>query len=173
MDRAPSWGRRRCFGAAHRTRAVTARGIGVATGTRPTHFEHDVTRIAAQRAYEMAGLGPEDVSVAELHDASALAEILQSENEGLSCSGSAGVHWRRYWARRAAAAKCVRHSPSMRNKTDRNDARGIAQLMRLGWYKVVHVKSPEARRLRTLLGCRELVVRKLVGGGGHDRRAHA
>lgn len=51
---------------------------------------------------------------------------------------------------------------TMRNKTDRNDARGIAQLMRLGWYKVVHVKSPEAQRLRTLLGCRKLVVRKLV-----------
>jgi transposase len=30
---------------------------------------------------------------------------------------------------------------TMRNKTDRNDARGIAQLMRLGWFKVVHVKS--------------------------------
>ena len=50
----------------------------------------------------------------------------------------------------------------MRNKTDRNDARGIAQLMRLGWYKVVHVKSAESQRLRTLLGCRKLVVRKLV-----------
>ena len=51
---------------------------------------------------------------------------------------------------------------TMRNKTDRNDARGIAQLMRLGWFKVVHVKSMEAQRLRMLLGCRKLVVRKLV-----------
>lgn len=51
---------------------------------------------------------------------------------------------------------------SMRNKTDRNDARGIAQLMRLGWYRVVHVKSPEAQRLRVLLGCRQLTSRKLV-----------
>ena len=51
---------------------------------------------------------------------------------------------------------------TMRNKTDRNDARGIAHLMRLGWFKVVHVKSLEAQRLRMLLGCRKLVVRKLV-----------
>lgn len=51
---------------------------------------------------------------------------------------------------------------TMRNKTDRNDARGIAQLMRLGWYKAVHVKSAEAQRLRALLGCRKLLVRKLV-----------
>src|SRR2546429_8948755 len=28
---------------------------------------------------------------------------------------------------------------TMRNKTDRNDARGIAQMMRLGWYRAVHV----------------------------------
>lgn len=55
------------------------------------------------------------------------------------------------------------HSLStMRNKTDRNDARGIAQLMRLGWFKAVHVKSQDALRLRMLLGCRKLVVRKLI-----------
>ena len=51
---------------------------------------------------------------------------------------------------------------TMRNKTDRNDARGIAQLMRLGWFKVVHVKSLEAQRLRMLLGCRKSMVHKLV-----------
>jgi len=51
---------------------------------------------------------------------------------------------------------------TMRNKTDRNDARGIAQLMRLGWFKAVHVKSHDALRLRMLLGCRKLVLRKLI-----------
>ncbi|MGI9569856.1 MAG: IS110 family transposase, partial [Desulfobulbia bacterium] len=33
---------------------------------------------------------------------------------------------------------------AMRNKTDRNDARGIAQLLRTGWYREVHVKSLES-----------------------------
>jgi transposase len=51
---------------------------------------------------------------------------------------------------------------TMRNKTDRNDARGIAQLMRTGWFKAVHVKSAQAQRLRALLGCRKMVVCKLV-----------
>jgi transposase len=32
---------------------------------------------------------------------------------------------------------------TMRNKTDRNDARGIAQMMRLGWFRAVHVKNIE------------------------------
>ena len=31
---------------------------------------------------------------------------------------------------------------AMPNKTDRNDARGIAQIMRTGWYRAVHVKKP-------------------------------
>jgi transposase len=40
---------------------------------------------------------------------------------------------------------------AMRNKTDRNDARGIAQLVRLGWFLHVFVKSDEAQRIRMLL----------------------
>jgi transposase len=40
---------------------------------------------------------------------------------------------------------------AMRNKTDRNDARGIAQLVRLGWFREVFVKSDEAQRIRMLL----------------------
>lgn len=40
---------------------------------------------------------------------------------------------------------------AMRNKTDRNDARGIAQLVRLGWFRQVFIKSDEAQRIRMLL----------------------
>lgn len=40
---------------------------------------------------------------------------------------------------------------AMRNKTDRNDARGIAQLVRLGWFRHVFVKSEEAQRIRMLI----------------------
>ena len=45
------------------------------------------------------------------------------------------------------------------NKNDRNDAEGLAQIVRTGWYRSVHVKSFEAHRLRALLGAR----RQLVG----------
>src|SRR5215471_14646652 len=37
------------------------------------------------------------------------------------------------------------------NKTDRNDARGIAQMMRVGVYRPVHVKTPRSQKLRMLL----------------------
>ena len=49
---------------------------------------------------------------------------------------------------------------AMPNKTDRNDARGIAQIMRTGWYRAVHVKSPSCRSWRALLTARRVVLNK-------------
>jgi transposase len=46
-------------------------------------------------------------------------------------------------------------------KSDRNDARGIAQLMRLGWFRPVHCKSLGAQEVRALLTARKLVQSKL------------
>lgn len=46
-------------------------------------------------------------------------------------------------------------------KTDRNDARGIAQLMRLGWFRPVHCKSLAAQEVRALLTARKLIQSKL------------
>ena len=48
------------------------------------------TRAAAKQAYEMAGLGPDDVDLVELHDCFATAEILHYENLGLCGEGEAG-----------------------------------------------------------------------------------
>jgi transposase len=50
---------------------------------------------------------------------------------------------------------------SMPVKTDRKDARGIAQLMRLGWFRPVHCKSSAAQDVRALLTARKLVQSKL------------
>jgi transposase len=46
-------------------------------------------------------------------------------------------------------------------KTDRKDARGIAQLLRMGWYRPVHRKSPDAQEVRALLVGRKLLQAKL------------
>jgi transposase len=46
-------------------------------------------------------------------------------------------------------------------KTDRKDARGIAQLVRLGWFRPMHCKSAAAQEVRTLLTARKLVQSKL------------
>lgn len=51
---------------------------------------------------------------------------------------------------------------AMRNKTDKNDARGIAQLLRSGWYSRVHIKSIESHQIRALLSSRKAVLAKCI-----------
>ena len=51
---------------------------------------------------------------------------------------------------------------TMPNKTDRNDARALAQIMRTGWFRQVHVKSPAAQKIRALLVARKLLQAKLL-----------
>src|SRR5262249_42734549 len=46
------------------------------------------------------------------------------------------------------------------NKTDRNDARGMAQMMRVGLYRPVHVKTLRSQKLRMLLTHRKLLQSK-------------
>ena len=51
---------------------------------------------------------------------------------------------------------------AMTVKTDRKDARGIAQLLRMGWYRPVHAKSSPAKDTRALLVGRKLLQSKLL-----------
>lgn len=51
---------------------------------------------------------------------------------------------------------------AMTVKTDRKDARGIAQLLRMGWYRPVHCKSPPSQDVRTLLTARKLLLVKVI-----------
>ena len=55
------------------------------------------------------------------------------------------------------------------NKTDQNDAEGLAQIMRTGWYRSVHVKSMEAHRARALLGARTQLVGMTTRLSNHIR----
>ena len=48
------------------------------------------------------------------------------------------------------------------NKTDRNDARGMAQMMRAGLYRPVHVKTLRSQKLRMLLTHRKLLQSKAI-----------
>jgi transposase len=51
---------------------------------------------------------------------------------------------------------------AMAIKTDRKDARGIAHMLRMGWYRPVHAKSADAQALRTLLAGRKQLQSKLI-----------
>ncbi|MGA0608477.1 IS110 family transposase [Phenylobacterium sp. VNQ135] len=51
---------------------------------------------------------------------------------------------------------------AMRNKTDKHDARGIAQILRSGWYSRVHVKSQASLYTRALLTSRKVMQRRCI-----------
>ena len=73
-------------------RPIQVRANVLQTGTvRPLDaWDRSVSRLAAQAAYEQASLGPDDVSVAEVHDASSLGELLQTEMLGFCEIGGGG-----------------------------------------------------------------------------------
>ncbi|WP_322045000.1 thiolase family protein [Paraburkholderia sp. J67] len=74
-------------------RAIRVLASVIQTGTdrAPSDLEQHVTVRAARRAYEIAGVGPKDVSVAEVHDATAMGEIVQIENLGFCEFGAGGL----------------------------------------------------------------------------------
>lgn len=53
-------------------------------------YRNHCTALAARRAYELTGVGPRDISVAEVHDATAMGEIIQIENLGFCEFGEGG-----------------------------------------------------------------------------------
>ncbi len=55
------------------------------------------------------------------------------------------------------------------NKTDQNDAEGLAQIVRTGWYRAVHVKSFDSHRARALLGARTQLVGMTTRLSNHIR----
>ena len=69
------------------------------------------------------------------------------------CLRSAGLDVQCLDARKVKAALQMQL-----NKTDENDAEGLAQIMRTGWYRAVHVKSLDAHRARAPLGARAQLV---------------
>ena len=50
---------------------------------------------------------------------------------------------------------------TMPNKTDRNDARALAQIMRTGWFREVHVKSRQSRLWRSLLVAHRIILSEM------------
>lgn len=76
---------------AERPVELLASVIGTGSDRDITTFHGHLAGRAAQRAYERAGVGPEDMDVAEVHDATAFGELLQSEQLGLVPEGRGGA----------------------------------------------------------------------------------
>lgn len=73
-------------------RAVRIRGIALAGGSYRTLDEPSLTRHAADLVYERAGVGPQDIDVAEVHDATSFCELYQCEMLRFAGEGQGGAY---------------------------------------------------------------------------------
>ncbi|WP_451979610.1 thiolase family protein [Azospirillum endophyticum] len=93
-------------------------------------MDRHMCRIAARKAYEQAGVGPQDMSVAEVHDASAFAEIIQTENLGFCEIGQGG--WLAERGETALGGRIpVNPSGGLESKGHPIGATGLAQIHEL------------------------------------------
>jgi acetyl-CoA acyltransferase len=74
-------------------RAVRVLAAESQTGSEraPDDYANHVTRVVGMRAYEKAGVGPGDIDLAEVHDASSIGEMIQTAALGLCAPGEAGI----------------------------------------------------------------------------------
>jgi acetyl-CoA acetyltransferase len=104
----------------------------VRSGSHPAHGQPSAERRAAKAAYEMAGIDPLDVDVAEVHDATAPAEIMAYEDLGFCAEGEGG----KLCDERATALGGrlpVNTSGGLVSKGHPVGATGIAQICELTW----------------------------------------
>ena len=111
---------------------VVVRGIAqtsdhVALDEKPTITTFPAVRAAGEKAYAMAGVGPRDISVAELHDCFTIAEIIATEDLGFVKKGEGGPY-----AASGATARTgerpVNTSGGLKSKGHPVGATGVAQL---------------------------------------------
>ncbi|MBO9695222.1 MAG: thiolase family protein [Sphingopyxis sp.] len=70
---------------------VLASGMRAATARDPNDHEAAAGRQLSRKMFEEAGIGPEDIDVAELHDAASIGELTGCENLGLFPEGESGI----------------------------------------------------------------------------------
>tara|TARA_R110000772_G_scaffold103600_1_gene204592 strand:+ start:24348 stop:25586 length:1239 start_codon:yes stop_codon:yes gene_type:complete len=83
-------GMKRLRGDAGRAVRLLASVVRSGTSRESTDYRNHLTALAAVDAYEAAGVSPKDIDVAEVHDATAMGEIIQAENLQLAPFGEAG-----------------------------------------------------------------------------------
>jgi len=116
-----------------RHRAVKVRAAVLASGAgeqKPELAHWETDRLTAQRAYERAGLGPQDIDVTECHDAFSIAEILHSEALGFFEIGS-GARMAAEGRTRLGGSHPINVSGGLLSRGHPVAATGVAQLHEL------------------------------------------
>lgn len=113
-----------------RARAIKVRASVLASGMARGVDEPDIGERASKIAYERAGLGPEDVDVAEVHDATAFGELHQTEALGFFPEGEGGVAAER-GDTKVGGKKPVNPSGGLLSRGHPIGASGLAQIHEL------------------------------------------
>ena len=122
------------------------------------NYDRHVCRLAALKAYDQAGVGPGDISVAEVHDASAFAEIVQIENMEF-CERGAGGFISERGETSLGGRLPVNPSGGLESKGHPIAASGLGQIFEL------------TTQLRGRAGARQVPGARLAlseNGGGHQ-----
>lgn len=154
--------------AADRTRSVRIAASVIRSFTRRPLDEPQkgIGHLAALQAYEQAGLGPEDMDVAEVHDASAMGEIIQAENLGFVPFGQGGPAAERGDFTLGGRIP-INTSGGLESKGHPLGATGIGQL-----YELVTQLRGEAG-MRQVIGARHAIQENGGGLQGHEEAALA
>ncbi len=143
----------------------SGQGSDGATHSRPTMTSLPAARYAAQQAYEMAGVGPADIQLAEVHDCFTIAEIIASEDLGFFAPGQG---WRAAEAGQTArdGAHPINTSGGLKSKGHPVGASGIGQVLEI--WKQLRGEAGE----RQLPGNPHVGLTHNVGGTGQTCTVH-
>jgi acetyl-CoA acyltransferase len=112
-------------------RPVKIRASVLGSGTDRDLDGEDIGARLAKQAYDMAGVGPLDISLAELHDATAYGELHQTEAMGF-CPMGAGGPWAESGATRLGGKQPVNTSGGLECRGHPIGASGLAQIYEIG-----------------------------------------
>jgi len=132
-------------------------GIGQATDTHAVHERPDPTqlsavRLAAQKAFSMAGLTPKEIDVAELHDAFTILEIAESEEAGFFEKGKGHLALEKGVT--ALSGKLpINPSGGLKAKGHPVGATGVAQLVELVWQLRGEAGQRQVKGAKTAFAC--------------------
>ncbi len=104
----------------------------VVSGKNRSFEEPDIVERAAKKAYEMAGIGPEDLDVIEVHDATSAAELVAYEELGL-CKKGEGARLVEEGATKLGGRIPVNTSGGLVSKGHPVGATGVAQIAEIVW----------------------------------------
>ncbi len=139
-------------------------GTGNATDTIALHSRSDLTTLnatvkAAERAYQMAGVKPDDIDLAEVHDCFTIAEIIITEDLGFFKKGEGGKAVERGLTA-LEGQKPINTSGGLKSKGHPVGATGVAQVV-----EVVHQLRGEAEK-RQVKDAKIGLTQNMGGSGG-------